>query len=148
MSTHVPPRPRRDAERRSSASARPADYSVLLDLPGTPPSFNRVGLHSHWAQGRKAKQQWQEMIETMLMAERVPRGMHSASASAEIHFKQRRRRDEGNFRTILEKATGDALQNGWIEDDTPEFYRFGAVYLLAPYTVPNTLIRIDFQTSA
>lgn len=126
------------------------EIAAVLDLPGTPPSFNAVGLHSHWTKGRKEKQRWQEMIETLLMAERAPRGMASAQASAEMFFKERRRRDEGNFRTILEKACGDALVNGgWIPDDTPEFYRFGSVGLNAPCVgQPRTLLTVTFRPPA
>jgi hypothetical protein len=145
VSTAIPPRPRRDAATRGGVAHLGEHLVYLLDLPGTPPSFNKVGLHSHWTQGRKAKQDWQGMIETMLMVEKVPRGMSSVAASAELHFKQKRKRDEGNFRTILEKACGDALvRGGWLTDDQPEFYRFGAVEMRAPYEVANTIIRLDF----
>lgn len=144
MSTAVPPRPRREAARRGGRGRSQPRYVATLELPGTPPSFNAVGLHSHWTKGRKAKQEWQQMIEVMLMKERVPRGMASVTASAEMFFKERRRRDEGNFRTILEKATGDALQNGWIPDDTPEFFRFGAVDLRAPHPESRTILCLEF----
>lgn len=101
---------------------------VTLVLPGTPPSFNAIGLHSHWSEGRRAKQQWQKSIETMLLVEKVPRPLASARCSASLQFNVRRRRDEGNFKVLIEKALGDALVNGgWLTDDTPGFYTFGAV---------------------
>lgn len=118
---------------------------VSLSIPGTPPSFNKVGLHSHWAVGRKAKQDWEQWLSIALMEQRVPRGLRSVAATATIRFKQRRRRDEGNFKPLLEKALGDVLQNGWIEDDTPEYYRFGAVELFAPVERPETIVVLDYE---
>ncbi len=118
---------------------------VALSIPGTPPSFNAVGLHSHWTKGQKAKQDWQQWLSIALMEQRVPRGLNQVRAKATIRFKQCRRRDEGNFRVILEKALGDALQCGWIPDDTPEHYRFGAVELFAPVDRPETIVVLDYE---
>lgn len=116
-----------------------------LVIPGVPPSFNSVGLHSHWAVGRREKQRWQQWLSIALMEQAVPRGLHSVTATAELHFKQRRRRDEGNFRVILEKAFGDALvEGGWLADDTPDLYRFGGLELLAPRPEPLTIVRLDY----
>lgn len=140
MSADIPPRPRREA-RRKAPRGEVIEFS--LELPGSPPSMNEIGLYSHWARGRKVKREWQAMIETMLMKEQVPRGLQSVAASAVINFKQRRRRDLGNFRTILEKVTGDALVTARrIPDDTPSYYRFGSIELLAPSEVPSTIITL------
>jgi hypothetical protein len=120
---------------------------AVLDIPGTPKSFNAVGLHSHWSVGRNLKQKWQSNIETALMVAAVPRGLGSVLVSGRLEFPQRRRRDEGNFRTILEKACGDALVNGgWLEDDTPELYRFGGLELAAPFPRARTLLTIAWST--
>jgi hypothetical protein len=118
---------------------------ATLSIPGTPPSFNKVGLHSHWAAGRKAKQDWEQWLQIALLEQRVPKGLSSVVAQATIRFKQRRRRDEGNFKPLLEKALGDVLQNGWIENDTPEHYRFGAVELFAPVERPETIVVLDYD---
>jgi len=118
---------------------------ATLSIPCTPPSFNKVGLRSHWAVGRKAKQDWEQFLSIALLEQRVPRGLQSVRASATLRFKQRRRRDEGNFKPLLEKALGDVLQNGWIEDDTPEHYRFGRVELLAPVERPETIVVLDYE---
>ncbi len=120
---------------------------ATLSIPGTPPSFNKVGLHSHWAVGRKAKQDWEQWLLIALLEQRVPKGLKSVTATATIRFKQRRKRDEGNFRTLIEKALGDVLQNGWIEDDTPEHYRFGEVELFAPVQRPETIVVLDYERS-
>jgi hypothetical protein len=116
---------------------------ATLDIPGTPKSFNAVGLHSHWAVGRKLKQEWQRNIEIALMVAQVPRGLGSVLVSGRLEFKQNRRRDEGNFRVILEKSCGDALVNGgWLEDDTADYYQFGKVELVAPAPRPRTLLTL------
>lgn len=79
------------------------------------------------------------------MEQRVPRGLSSVTATATIRFKQRRRRDEGNFRVILEKAFGDALvAGGWLADDTADLYRFGEVKLRAPVPKPETIVVLDY----
>lgn len=118
---------------------------VVLDLPGTPPSYN-VTAHAHWQKVRRHKQQWQRDCEIALMEARVPRGLGSVLVSGRLEFKQRRRRDEGNFRVILEKALGDALVNGgWIPDDTPEHYSFGALELVAPAPRSRTLVTIAWS---
>lgn len=117
---------------------------AALSIPGVPPSFNEVGFRTHWAVGRRHKQQWEQWLSIALMEQRVPRGLERVTATATIRFKQRRRRDEGNFRVILEKALGDVLQNGWIADDTPDRYRFGEVKLLAPVERPETIVVLDY----
>jgi hypothetical protein len=118
---------------------------ATLEVPGVPPSLNQVGYRSHWSIGRKLKQDWEQMLGTALMVARVPRGLEAVSATAEIRFKQKRRRDPGNFRVILEKALGDILQQGWIEDDTAEYFSFGVVQLVAPCAVAETLVHLDYR---
>jgi len=79
------------------------------------------------------------------MEQAVPRGLSCVNARATLQFKQRRRRDEGNFRVILEKALGDALvEGGWLKDDTAEQYRFGGLELSAPHPEPLTIVRLDY----
>jgi hypothetical protein len=118
---------------------------TAISIPGTPPSFNAVGYRSHWAVGQRHKLQWQEWLSIALMEQQIPRGLERVTATATIRFKQRRRRDEGNFRVILEKALGDALVSGkWIADDTPDLYRFGSVDLVAPVDRPETIVVLDY----
>lgn len=120
---------------------------AALSVPGTPPSFNSVGYRSHWAVGQRHKKQWQEWLATALMVAQVPRGLESVKVTATLRFKQRRRRDEGNFRVILEKALGDALvEGGWLADDTSEQYRFGELNLLAPVERPETIVVLEYST--
>jgi hypothetical protein len=118
---------------------------VTLEIPGTPPSYNRTA-HAHWTVNRKVKQDWQRDCGTALMLAQVPRGLEAVRATARLFFRQRRRRDEGNFRVILEKALGDALTGGgWIPDDTPDHYRFGAVELCAPASVAMTIVTLELE---
>ena len=120
--------------------------TLTIEIPGTPPSFNAVGLHTHWTVGRKAKADWQQRCEIMLMKHKVPRGLDLVTATAMIAHKTRRRRDEGNFRVILEKALGDALTaGGWLPDDTPDHYRFGAVDLVSPAPEALTTLTLAYS---
>lgn len=105
-------------------------------LGAVPPSLNRER-GAHWSRMRRIKGQWQEDLGKLLMAE-MPR--HRTGPIAALHVEavlrfppakrgaKTRRRDEGNFRWMLEKALGDALQEGgWLADDTPEYFTFGAL---------------------
>jgi len=79
------------------------------------------------------------------MEREVPRRLKRVDVNATLRFKQRRRRDEGNFRVILEKACGDALvEGGWLPDDTAGLYRFGRVQLMAPVQRPETILILDY----
>lgn len=104
------------------------DRGFTLQLPLTPPSFNAVGHTGNRWQWTRAKKNWQHMIEIALMAARVPRGQSYIEARAVLTFPTNRRRDTGNYRTILEKCLGDALVNGgWLPDDTPEHFVFTTI---------------------
>jgi hypothetical protein len=119
---------------------------AVLHVPRTPPSFNAIGYHSHWSRGHHHKALWQTEIEYLLMERRLPHQLRRVEAKATIYFKQRRRRDEGNFRVIVEKALGDALVNGrWLPDDTPDHYSFGRLQLVAPSDLaPMTMFELTY----
>lgn len=126
-------------------------HLAVLDIPGTPPSFN-VTAQAHWTKHRKAKRQWQEWLTIALLAEQVPQGILRVEATAALFFKQHRRRDEGNFRVILEKALGDALvgdvkawpEGRWLPDDVPDRYTFGELTLHVAAGPPRTLINLTY----
>lgn len=133
------------APNQTSASGRGAMTKAILQIPGVPTSFNEVGLRSHWSVGRTQKLKWEEWISYALMAQRVPKGLQKVNATATIAFQYRRKRDEGNFRPLIEKALGDVLQSGgWLPDDDPRYYSFGAVELIAPVSDPSTVIVLDY----
>lgn len=99
-----------------------------------PSSMNAAG--AHWAKRHRRKRATQGDLAMALLAAGVPHPIPGdrVRATAELLFPTRRRRDEGNFRTALEKALGDALcphdresPFRWLSDDTPEHYTFGAV---------------------
>lgn len=119
--------------------------TVRLEIPGTPPSYN-VTAHAHWHKVRRVKQEWQQFCWAALMEQKVPKGLGAVTATAILRFPQRRRRDEGNFRVIIEKALGDSLVlGGYIPDDTPEHYRFGSVELIAPAPKAETILILGYD---
>jgi hypothetical protein len=116
---------------------------ATLELP--PPASLNVSNRGNPKARHRRKRQTQGILAQLLLAADVPRpipGAH-ARASAELLFPPpARRRDEGNYRTALEKALGDALAPAptaeeralglapvfvWLPDDTPEHFTFGAV---------------------
>jgi hypothetical protein len=108
--------------------ASSTDRTVRVWIGDTPPSLNVIaGRGSRFAFAR-AKRRWQTDLGLLLMAEALPRDLDRVEASAVLSFPTRRRRDEGNFRALLEKALGDALVEGvWLPDDTPDRFSFGAI---------------------
>lgn len=120
----------------------------IADLEFTPPaSMNAAPQRSTRGAGHarhKAKQALRADLQRLLQAADVPRPIPGARvrATARLLFPTPRRRDEGNYRTALEKALGDALAPAptkeerlhgltplfvWLPDDTPEHFTFGSV---------------------
>lgn len=121
--------------------------SVVVELEpigDSPPSLNRTGSRGSWKSFHRKKKQWQGMLGTALLAsgDKLADALRSTSgpvlATGTIAFRLNRRRDEGNFRVMLEKSLGDALvgdpqawpEGLWIPDDTPEHYRFERLELV------------------
>lgn len=99
-----------------------------LEVGDTPPSLNAASLGSKGAHMKfhRLKKQWEGYLTAALLKAKVPKGLARIHATAILRFPSQRRRDEGNFRFLLEKALGDALQlNGQLSDDTPEQFTFG-----------------------
>lgn len=109
----------------------------------TPPSFNRAGMSgSRWTLMKVVKQ-WREMLGMAMLAAAAPRDCNLVVATATITFPSRRRRDAENFRVVLSKALGDALQDyGAIPDDTAEYYRLADVELVVEPGVSRTSLRL------
>jgi len=123
-------------------------HGAVLEIGGTPPSFN-VTAGAHWTKHRKAKRDWQDWLGLAMMAKAVPRKLLRVEATARVQFPAERRRDEGNFRVVLEKALGDVLVEGdWLPDDTPDRYTFGAVTIDAPMPVHQTLVTLTYYKEA
>jgi hypothetical protein len=119
----------------------------IAELELAPPaSMNRApgkGTRGAAMARHKAKRALQRDLHLLLLAEEVPRPIPGGRvrATAELLFPTDRQRDEGNYRTALEKALGDALAPAvspeeralgieplrWLPDDTPDRFTFGAV---------------------
>lgn len=115
-----------DVDLDAQKPSPPGGRKYQLSLPETPPSLNAVGSRgrSHWPY-TKAKKKWEGMLFIALLEAKVPKGLLTVDASAVLRFSSKRRRDEGNYRMMLEKALGDILvTGGWLQDDTPDFYAF------------------------
>jgi len=125
--------------------------SATVALGYLPQSMNATA-HAHWSVVRRAKQQLQRDLELVLLgAPGLPRPVPAGrvEVTATLLVPDRRRRDEGNFRTPLEKALGDALVNGrWIVDDTPAHYRFGEAVFEVVRGVRATRLHISWGDAA
>ena len=129
------------------------DYDVaVIELAYTPPSINQVAVGRAASRGAgiaatRAKKRLQSDLEAMLLAERVPRPLSFVEATACLRFAKRSsRRDEGNYRTPIEKALGDALVNGgWLSDDTPDTFRFGRLTFDPDPGEPRTQLLLRFR---
>lgn len=119
-----------------------------LELAETPPSLNcfgSVGGGTYYLY-RRLKKEWQETLGVALMAAGVPRGLGKVSATATMRFATRRKRDEGNFRYLLEKTLGDTLVNGgWLADDDAAAFTFGAVTFDPELGTPLTVLSLEVE---
>jgi hypothetical protein len=119
----------------------PEGGTLVMHYDDVPPSLNQVGTRGNFRVVAGHKKRWQKIVTDLLIASGMPRGVATrVKATASIRMPTRRRRDEGNWRWLIEKCLGDALQltgkRGepptpahlrWLPDDTPEHYRFGRV---------------------
>jgi hypothetical protein len=122
---------------------------LTICMHATPPSMNRIGYggQTHWRAVRKQKHAWENDIIILLLAGRLPKGLSYVEARADLRFPSKRRRDEGNFRVLLEKATGDALvTGGWLEDDDSTHFRFSTVTFEAERGAARTLLHIRWES--
>lgn len=119
-----------------------------LTLEYLPPSYN-VLMRSHWRKQAKLKAALQEDLGIMLLVVRLPRLLSFVRATAVLIVPDRRARDEGNYRTPLEKALGDALApkggHGWLPDDTPQHFRFEGLEFKHVPRSSRTIISLDYR---
>lgn len=119
-----------------------------MEITQTPPSFNAgmIGGGKVPWQYVKAKKAWEGNLMILLIQAKVPRHQKLVVASAEMRFKSKRKRDEGNYRVMIEKAFGDTLvAGGWLPDDTPDHYRFERVKILEERGDPLTVVRLKVE---
>jgi hypothetical protein len=120
-----------------------------------PRSMNRAPQRSSRGAGvarHRAKKALQADLAMSLLAANVPRPIPGGRvrATATVYSPTRRRRDEGNYRTGLEKSLGDALAPHdrdapfrWLDDDQPPAFTFGAVtFELDPGRPARVVIRL------
>jgi hypothetical protein len=98
------------------------------DHVGAPPSFNVGGSGFNRFVYQNVKKQWSEKIIAALEFAALPRPLGYVQVEGLLGFPDRTRRDQGNYRVLLEKVVGDALQEGgWLADDSWDFYEFGGL---------------------
>jgi Holliday junction resolvase RusA-like endonuclease len=121
-----------------------AALEVAID--NTPPSLNVVGMRSDWRTVNRWKKAWQKDLELLFLAEQLPRPLTRVEVTAVLRFPQRRRRDEGNYRALLEKACGDALTNGgWLADDDVDRFSFGRLSVASERGPKRTVLTLTFD---
>jgi hypothetical protein len=100
-------------------------FNLTFSYDDTPPSFNSVGHSGNRWTWTKAEKKWKEIVEGLMLSTGFPRDWDHIAVRVRLTFPTKQRRDVVNYRTLLEKATGDALVNGkWIPDDIPEHFVF------------------------
>lgn len=110
---------------------------------GNPGTFNAFGSGANRFAYQGTKKLWQERLTELLDEAGLPRGLGRVFVEGEMCFPTRQKRDQGNYRFILEKALGDALkEGGWLEDDHWACYEFGA--LRATYEKGEAWTRLTF----
>lgn len=115
----------------------------------TPPSLNQVGSRGQGIVYWKHKKGWQRMLEGELTfgtaSDVLPQRVDRVTVTGRMEFKTNRRRDEGNFRSVVEKALGDALTNGGrLDDDTGERYQFGELELIGGAEQNQTILDLHW----
>lgn len=123
---HFKRRPDEDGRRKLGCArcGRPKHDRAHM---GQPPSLNPLGSGDP-TMYRAQKAQWQTLLAELLAATDLPKGLAHVLVEGEVTFPTRQRRDQGNFRFLIEKALGDALvDGGWLDDDDWTRYEFGGL---------------------
>lgn len=112
------------------------------DHLGAPPSLNVLGDGNRFVY-RALKTAWESLLLERLRDSNLPKGLTHVLVEGECTFPDRRGRDQGNHRFMLEKALGDALQQGgYLPDDTWSFYEFGGLAQRYEHGVSRTRLLI------
>jgi hypothetical protein len=98
------------------------------DHAGVPPSFNAGGSGTNRFTYQNTKKLWEGLLIEQLTLVRLPKPLGGVDVEGIMGFPDRTRRDQGNFRVLIEKILGDALvEGGWLEDDSWDYYEFGGL---------------------
>lgn len=85
---------------------------------GAPPSLNSGGSGMDRMAFQSLKKAWQAALTERLEESGLPKGLQSVTVEGLIGFPTLKERDQGNYRWMIEKALGDALEEGgWLESD-------------------------------
>ena len=110
---------------RGCADCGQAKYAI--EHLGHSESLNALGSGNQFAY-QNMKKGWQDALTLALEASGLPRGLGRVLVEGVMCFPDRKRRDQGNHRFVVEKALGDALvDGGWLPDDSWAFYEFGGL---------------------
>jgi hypothetical protein len=94
---------------------------------GAPPSLSVMDTNGAWVYSAY-KKAWTALLFEQLQQTGLPQGLEHVLVEGECTFPDRRRRDQGNHRFMVEKAMGDALTTGgYLEDDDWSRYEFGGL---------------------
>lgn len=114
---------RKDGRQRCEQCGR--GKLVMVHI-GVPPSLNVYGSRGAARAYNELKSRWEGRLGELLAATDLPKGLGYVFAEGQMIFPDRRKRDQGNYRFMVEKALGDALQaGGWLADDSWEHFEFG-----------------------
>lgn len=117
---------------------------TVVELGLVPASYNTTR-YAPWQVSHRYASRLRDDLGFAMMASDLPRGLDTILASAVLVFPTRRRRDEGNFRTPLEKALGDCLTAArYLADDTPDQYRFGGLTFQDEPGAASTIITLNW----
>jgi hypothetical protein len=87
-----------------------------------------VRSNSSWYDFDNQNKEWKQVFNALFEDAGLIRGMERCTVEGLLIFPKRGRRDQGNFRTGLEKFLGDALtEGGWLVDDDWSRYEFGGL---------------------
>ena len=118
-----------------------------LELPLVPTSYNETR-YAPWYVVRRKNEALVNALTLIVRTSDLPKPCPAIVARADLRFSTRRRRDEGNFRTPLEKALGDVLvKEGVLEDDTPDRFRFEQLVFVRELGPPLTRLWLDVEQS-
>lgn len=119
----------------------------VISFPDLPESMNAKGgggyKGNHYAQHRVKKSLEGQLFVALIQA-KVPKRLSRVKATAVLTVPTRHRRDEGNYRYMLEKALGDILQTmNYLPDDDPEHFTFPELIFEYKKNVRNTAITLE-----
>ncbi len=125
-------------------------YTLVYDE--APKSNNAGGGGSranHYAAHRE-KMRWQGIFGMLVMVEKVPRRRAHVSATVELQFRDKRRRDSTNYYQAVVKPLADCLvRMQVIPDDTDEFFDLVALKINPeplPKPGPSSRITVTLET--